>query len=225
MIQLVDRAVEQFLRQAVPLPDNAVDVSFDAPDRTWGAAITRPTVNIFLWEVARNPAFGQAGLQQRRGADGRVERRPSSPVVDLHYLITAWAAEQRDEHELLGSILSCVLANSVIPAEAMPAQLAATSWITVSLASHAQRAPGEFWSALDGQLKPGLELEISLPLDVFSWETAAAPTESIGVGLVAMPAPASPAADSRPPLRRLRANGKLVMEGRAAEPGDVDRAD
>lgn len=225
MIQLVDRAVEQFLRQAVPLPENAVDVSFDAPDRTWGAAITRPTVNIFLWEVTRNPAFAQAGLLQRRGADGRVERRPSSPVVDLHYLITAWAAEQRDEHELLGSILSCVLAHSVLPTEALPEQLAATSWITVSLASHEKRAPGEFWSALDGRLKPGLELELSLPLDVFTWEPTAAPAESIGVGLSPMPAPPKPAADSAPPLRRLRSNGKLVMEGRAAEPGDEDTAE
>ncbi len=232
MIQLVDRAVEQFLRQAVPLPENSVDVSFDAPDRTWGAAITRPTVNVFLWEVTRNPSFGQAGMLQRRGPDGRVERRPANPVVDLHYLITAWASEQRDEHQLLGSILACVLAHSVLPTSALPEQLAETSWITMSLATHEKRAPGEFWSALDGRLKPGLELELSLPLDVFTWEPAATPTESVGVALGPMPANEDRAAGAggagpelQPLFRRRRVNGALVMEGRAAEPQHADPVD
>jgi hypothetical protein len=227
VIQLVDRAIEQFLRQAVPLPENSVDVSFDAPDRTWGAAITRPTVNIFLWEVTRNPAFSQAGLLQRRGPDGRVERRPTNPVVDLHYLITAWAAEQRDEHQLLGNILTCVLAHAVLPASSLPEQLAETSWITMGLATHEKRSPGEFWSALDGRLKPGLELELSLPLDVFRWEPAATPAESVGVAFGPMPerdglAAAEP--EPEPQLRRRRVNGALVMEGRAADPQGADPA-
>jgi hypothetical protein len=42
---------------------------------------------------------------------------------------------------------------------------------------------GRVLVSLDGQLKPGLELEISLPLDVFTWAAAAAPTESIGIAL------------------------------------------
>jgi hypothetical protein len=222
VIHLVDRAVEQFLRQAVPLPDNAVDVSFDAPDRTWGAAITRPTVNIFLWEVTRNPSVAHAGLQQRRGPEGRVERRPTPPVVDLHYLITAWAAEQRDEHQLLGAILACVLSHTVLPASSLPEALAETSWITMSLAAHEKRAPGEFWSALDGRLKPGLELELSLPLDVFTWQPTAVPIASVGVGLGRM-TEGSPAtgsgtgAESPPSFQRRRVNGALVIEGRAAE--------
>lgn len=222
MIHLVDRAVEQFLRQEVPLGENAVDVSFDAPDRTWGAGITRPTVNIFLWEVTRNPASANAGLQQRRGPDGRVERRPSAPVVDLHYLITAWASEQRDEHQLLGSILACILAHSALPASALPEALSGTSWISMGLATHEKRAPGEFWSALDGRLKPGLELELSLPFEVFTWRSTAVPADSIGIALSQIPglvaASSSVGADDEmPPLRRRRVNGALVMEGRAAD--------
>ena len=225
MIQLVDRAIEQFLRESVPLPENSVDVSFDAPDRTWGAAITRPTVNIFLWEVTRNPSLGQSGLLQRRLPDGSVERRPTNPVVDLHYLITAWASEQRDEHQLLGAILTCVLAHSVLPTTALPEQLSDTSWITMGLATHEKRAPGEFWSALDGRLKPGLELELSLPLDVFRWTPAATPAESVGVQFEPMPDRARPAAEPTTQLRRRRVNGSLVMEGRPAEPQGADPDD
>lgn len=221
MIQLVDRAVEQFFRKAVPLPENSVDVSFDAPDKTWGASITRPTVNIFLWAVTRNPAFAQAGLIQRVGAEGRVERRPTSPVVDLHYLVTAWATEQRDEHQLLGSILTSVLGNSVLPVDSLPEQLAGTSWITMSLSTREKGSPGEFWSALDGRLKPGLQLELSLPLDVFTWEQAGAPVESVVVAMEQMPTSPSPGPDPLPPLHRRRANGALVMEGRVPQPPDA----
>ena len=39
MIQTIDRAVERFLRRAVPLPDVSVDVSFEAPERGGGSQI------------------------------------------------------------------------------------------------------------------------------------------------------------------------------------------
>jgi hypothetical protein len=138
-------------------------------------------------------------------------------VVDLHYLVTTWASEQRDEHQLLGSILTCVLANSGLPVEMLPEQMSETSWVSLSLAAHEKSSPGEFWSALDGRLKPGLELELSLPLDVFKWVPTATPAESINLSMdrLAKPAVIGP---QYPSLRRRRAGGSLVMEGRPADP-------
>ena len=222
MIQLVDKALEQFLRDAVPLPDTAVDVSFDAPDRTWGAAVTRPTVNIFLYELTRNPNAGRATFIQRRNDGGRIERRPANPVVDLHYLVTAWATEQRDEHQLLGSILACILANTALPATSLPEELQESGWISLSLASHEKRAPGEFWSALDGRLKPGLEVELSLPMDVFGWQATAPVAESVGVNTLLKTTPVQETGP-QPQFRRRRLNGVLVMEGRATEPSPPDQ--
>jgi hypothetical protein len=224
VIQLVDRALEEFFRHAVPLPENAVDVSFHAPDRTWGAAVNRPTINVFLWEVARNPGFAHAGLLQRDGPAGRVERRPTPPVVDLRYLVTAWTADPSDEHQLLGSILQCVLAHSALPPEHLPDQLAG-GVVKVGLAAHEKGRPGEFWSALDGRLKPGIELEVTLPLEVFAWEPAGPPAESVTVVFGHAPAPATPPPQEQTrPLRRRRVSGALVMEGRPAdgapEPGE-----
>jgi hypothetical protein len=224
VFQLVDRALEEFFREAVPLPENAVDVSFNAPDKTWGASVSRPTVNVFLWEVARNPGFANTGLMQRPAAAGRVERRPSSPVVDLHYLVTAWTSEPSDEHQLLGSILRCVLANSFLPDQYLPEQLAGNGRIPVALATHEKRRPGEFWSAIDGRLKPGIEVEVTLPLDVFSWEPAAPPAESVIVDVRRTPPPPTPTSEVAQggPLRRRRAGGTLVMEGRPADPSPED---
>ena len=50
MLHLLDETLEAFLRAEVPLPARQVDVSFAAPDSEWGAAVTKPTVNLFLWE-------------------------------------------------------------------------------------------------------------------------------------------------------------------------------
>src|SRR5271165_6183714 len=97
IIHLVDRALERFLRLSGSLSEQSVDLSFDTPDRTWGAGLTRPTVNVFLWEIIKSSARPRATLEQRRDTEGRIMRRPASPAVELHYLATAWATEQRDE--------------------------------------------------------------------------------------------------------------------------------
>lgn len=218
MIHHVDRALEQFLRREAALSEGAIDVSFDAPDRTWGAARTRPTVNCFLWEVVKDPGQLRTGLQRRTSSDGVVERRPSPPVVDLHYLVTAWAAEYRDEHQLLGTVLEAVMANRTIPADLLNGPLASVR-CGLGLAPYDKKVPGDFWSALDGRLKPGLQVQVTLPVEVFAWKPAAPPAESVGVTVHDLTAdarrePEPPEALPERPLRRVRRGGAVVMEGR-----------
>jgi hypothetical protein len=241
VIQIVDRALEEFLRARVPLSAHAVDVSFQTPDRTWGAALTRPTVNVFLWEVQSHTGYLATGLQQRVNRTGDIERRPTNPVVDLSYLVTAWATERRDEHELLGSVLACVLAHRAIPSEFLPDRLEGAR-CGLSLAATDRRIPGDFWSALDGRLKPGLQLQVALPVEVFSWQPTAAPAEQVelsvdpramaaktarrrsragarpGAAPAAEPAPTGGGSEEKAgatELTRRRRNGAMVMEARS----------
>lgn len=46
MLHLLDASLETFLRLTVPLPEREIDISFEAPDRDWGARVTRPTVDV-----------------------------------------------------------------------------------------------------------------------------------------------------------------------------------
>jgi hypothetical protein len=220
MIHHVDRAVEQFLRREAALAEATIDISFDAPDRTWGAARTRPTVNCFLWEIIRNPGHLGSGIQRRMSSDGAIERRQAPPVVDLHYLITAWASEYRDEHQLLGTVLRSILANRVLPPEVLPAALG-NAKCGIALSPYDKHVPGEFWSALDGGLRPGLQIEISLPIEVFAWQPTAAPAETVGISAAPIEREPLPTAGVQPnALRRQRSGGALVMEGRPE--GDPD---
>ena len=77
MLHLLDESMEAFLRAEVPLSVRDVDVVFEAPDGDWAAGVSRPTVNLYLWDVRPNLALRL--LIQRRILKG--EREPVSETL------------------------------------------------------------------------------------------------------------------------------------------------
>ena len=75
-------------------------MSFEAPDRDWSAKLTRPTVNLFLWDIRRSTERARPG-SRRLERDGRLVRRLPLPRVELRYLVTAWTSDHGDERALL----------------------------------------------------------------------------------------------------------------------------
>ena len=116
MLNLLDESLEAFLRAAVPLPQSDVDVSFDAPDSDWGVGVTKPTINMFLWDIRRNVHEQDAGWTIAE-EDGRMVRTRPLPRVDFRYIVTAWTSDVRDEHALLGAVLATLLQNGDLPEE------------------------------------------------------------------------------------------------------------
>lgn len=164
MLHLVDDTLESLLRAEVPLSRD-VDVSFDVPDTTWGAGVTKPTVNVFLYDVRRNPGRQQSGWAVGN-QDGRTVRRQPVHHVDCRYLVTVWAAEASDQHQLLGALLATLLDDGPVPSPHLAGPLAALRPAPVlSAAWPTEREPFEFWSALGGQLRPGIEITVTLPVD------------------------------------------------------------
>ena len=225
MIHLVDQALEKFLRAAVPLPEAAIDLSFAAPDKAWGSGITRPSVNVYLWDIKRSAPRSQAG-QIEMTDDGQVFRRPPNPVVNLTYFVTAWASELRDEHQLLGSVLRAILGHGELPPEHIPDEFEQKSPILLDIATSADRKPGDFSSTLDGQLKPGLEMRVTIEVDAYRWVEAGPPTEGIEYGMNRLPERREPPRTSlgdQPRAARVRRGGSVVVEGRG-EPLNGDSA-
>jgi hypothetical protein len=78
--------------------------------------------------------------------------------------LTAWTSRVQDEHELLGRSLAAVLAHPVLRAEHAPELSADGEPVTIQVA----RTTGELsdvWSALDGKLRPALDLNVTLAVD------------------------------------------------------------
>lgn len=214
MIEQVDTALESFLRREAALPAHEVEVSFDPPDKTFAGAVNRPTLNAYLWDVRRNVSYTSTGLVERRDGEGRLERRASAPYVDLRYFISAWAADRRDEHRLLGQVLQCLLVHAVLPDADMPPTMSELSSIGIRLASNDTRKPDSFWSALEGKMKPGLEIELTLPIDAFAWIPTAPEVTEITGNVTRRPPPDPTADTSAGNVTRRRASGSVVAEGR-----------
>ncbi|MCP3993670.1 MAG: DUF4255 domain-containing protein [bacterium] len=166
MLNLLDKSLEAFLRSKVPLHTDEVDVSFEAPDRDWGAGISKPTVNMFVWDMRRNAEESQSGFTLVEDEQGHKERRPPLPRVDFRYLITAWTTEVVDEHALLGGVLAALLQNDRLEEEFLQDALATIVPLpTLRIAAAYAEDKSEFWSALGGQLKPGLDLTVTATVD------------------------------------------------------------
>src|SRR5439155_24861600 len=163
-----------FLRATVPLGKREVDVSFAAPDRDWAARVSRPTVNLYLWDVRRNLDERDGGMETVLDDNGRPLRRPPLPRVDCRYLVTAWTSEVQDEHSLLGHTLAALLLHNTIEERYLAPLIAKVQPPpTIEVAASDGRDNSDFWSALGGQLKPGLDVVVTATVD-------AAPLVAVG---------------------------------------------
>jgi hypothetical protein len=171
----VDAGLERMVRERLPLPEEIGDVVFDAPTSTWSAQLSRITVSMFLYDVRRSSQPSRSATA-RVDADGRGLRRRPQPMVELAYLVSAWAGSPRDEHQLLGDLVSMVAGTDSIPAALFPVEMSTS----VTLAMGDDRNTGrELWSGIGGGLKASVTLLVTVGADAFSWEEQAPPVERI----------------------------------------------
>jgi len=162
VINLLDTSLRRFLQCELGFAEDDVDVTFDAPDREWGARVTRSTINLFLWDVRRNLSEAESGSHVVTDPAGLKTRRPPLPRVDCRYLITAWTSDVTDEHEILGDLLRVLLLNTTLREEyCEPAIAALRPLPSLRAALPDAKDTSDSWSALGGQLKPGLDLLVT----------------------------------------------------------------
>jgi hypothetical protein len=192
MLQLLDESIEKFLRAEVrSLAD--VDVAFEAPDREWGAGLNKPTVNLFLWDLRRNLDQRDSGMELVGDQDGKRYRRPPLPRVACRYLATVWAPSVDDEHRLLGDLLSALLIAPELPAGHLQGPLADLLPLpSIEVALPDSNQSPDFWSALGGQLKPGLDVVITVTVDATLLAQAGEPTDRHELRLSEIPDPKLP---------------------------------
>ena len=167
-ISALDETIRKLLLSEGALDASQVDVSFEIPNREWSAGISRPTVNCYLFDIRENRELRQSGMQvDARGERGAVRKR--TPMrLDLTYLLTAWTRAVEDEHRLLWHTLSTLTRFPKLPAEYLQGELREqTLPLQASIAQPdgVLKSPGEFWTALENQIKPSLSYVVTLALD------------------------------------------------------------
>lgn len=171
MISHLDDVLRQLLVRELPVKNHEVEIKFDQPKREWAAQLNRPTLNLFLYDVREN-----ADLRQTRPAwevvgqnGGKVTRRRRPVRVDVHYMITAWATDPKDEHRLLSRTLLVLFRTPELPQDLLPEALQDQPVPIAVMADQADtlRNPAETWSALDNELRPTVPLVVTLALDPY----------------------------------------------------------
>lgn len=203
MLDLIDQAIESLFRATVPLSATDIDMSFEPPDRQWSSKLTRPTVNAFLWDIRRSTVRARTGIEEYE-RDGATMRRLALPVVELRYIVTAWTSDHGDERALLGGVMRALLRHGEVPAEFLPAGLADLRLPTLLMARSGEEHVDVF-KALEGQLKPGINLIIATEVDIDRGEPVGPEVGGIAVGVSDMQS------NARSTLRRVA--GEALVEG------------
>ena len=174
MIHDVDEVLRKLLIEEMSIKKNDVDIVFHQPKREWSARLSKPTLNLFLFDVQENLNLRTAEIYKTVArADGTTEIKRNPVRMDLRYLMTAWVKEPEDEHLLLASALMALLRHPFLPQHLLsevfnnqPAR------IPLVVATHTEKKGPEdkfteIWGVLDNELRPGVQITVTVALDPY----------------------------------------------------------
>jgi len=168
MITDLDQTLKQLLIVEMPIKNNDVDVEFELPKREWSAKLSRPTINLYLYDLRENTELRQTNWVVERGDNGQATKRRPPRRIDLSYLITAWTSSADDEHRLLWRALWALLRHPELPENALSGDLTQSELPIRASIAQPDQIPNvaDLWGVLDNELKPSLHYVVTLPLDL-----------------------------------------------------------
>lgn len=180
VIAEIDEALRSLIRRDVP-SGAGVDVVLDAPTKDWAARRNAPTIDLYLYDLREDLRRRERGMVNEyetvveQGIDRRqiVGRRLPPRWFKLSYLVTAWTQRPEDEHRLLSDLMTCLLRQDSLPAEFLPGHDGGDGLrvpdlavgLSVGLPPPEDRAFADVWTALGGELKPSLDVVVSVPIE------------------------------------------------------------
>ncbi len=169
MIADLDETLRKLLVEELPVKNGEIDIEFDQPNREWSAKLTKPTVNMFLYDLRENAELRRHQYMRMNG-NGRnntASFKKTPMRVECYYMMTAWAAEAEDEHRLLTRCLMALYRHPVLPEHLLVGTLQHPIFeLQTRLARHDRLTnPAEVWSALDNEMRPSVSYTVTLALD------------------------------------------------------------
>lgn len=174
MIHDVDEVLRKLLIQEIEIEGNEVDILFDQPKREWSSRLSKPTLNLYLFDLRENLRLRTAEQYKTINLpDGTSEIRRNPVRMDLRYLMTAWVKEPEDEHLLLSSAIMGLLRYPYIPQDILTESLVdQPTPIPMTVASFPpEEGPvdkfSEIWGVLDNELRPGILVTLTISIDPY----------------------------------------------------------
>ncbi len=178
MIADVDEILRKLLLREMDVKRSEIEVQFDQPKREWSSRLSKPTINLYLFDIRENLRLRAAEQYLTiNKPDGNAEVRRNPVRVDLRYLMTAWVKEAEDEHLLLSNALIALLRNPFIPNNLIPERLKNQPVpIPLEVANFPPEIGPvdkftEIWGVLDNEMHPGILVTVTLSVDPYKPET------------------------------------------------------
>lgn len=174
MIADIGESLRKLLLKEIDIQANDVDILFHQPRREWSARLSKPTINLFLFDIRENLRLrGSEQIKPIDRPDGQIELRRNPVRLDLRYMLTAWAREPLDEHYLLSSSIAGLLRNPFLSESLLPDRLQnQPTLIPIDVATFIpEHGPvdklSEIWGVLDNEIRPGILVTITISLDPY----------------------------------------------------------
>jgi hypothetical protein len=170
----VDEVLKKLLIHEIEIKGNEVDIKFDQPKREWSSRLSKPTINLFLFDIRENLRL--RGAEQYRTInrpDGVSEIKRNPVRMDLRYLMSAWVKDPEDEHLLLASAINGLLRNPFLPEKFLTKNLKnQPAPMPLEVATFPPEAGpidkfSEIWGVLDNEMRPGILLTVTVSFDPY----------------------------------------------------------
>lgn len=174
MIADVDEILRKLLLREMDIKRSEIEIQFDQPKREWSSRLSKPTINLYLFDIRENLRLRAAEQYMTiNKPDGNAEVRRNPVRMDLRYLMTAWVKDPEDEHLLLSNALVGLLRNPFIPKDLIPERLQNQPVpVPLEVANFPPEIGPvdkftEIWGVLDNEMHPGILVTITLSIDPY----------------------------------------------------------
>ena len=166
VIQDIDDTLKELLVQQVPIDASAIDIKFEMPNKDWSATVSKPTINLFLYDVRENHELRDNTRPFNRTGPSAGTESPAPVRIDLAYLITVWTTDIADEHQLLGRILTTLVKFPVLPGAVLKGAMQAQPFPLRAWIAQPERIPNpwEFWGHMEHGMKASLHFVLTASL-------------------------------------------------------------
>lgn len=175
MISDVDEVLRKLLTREINIQGNEIEIAFDQPKREWSSRLSKPTINLFLFDLRENLRLrGSEQYSTLTRPDGFTEIRRNAVRMDLRYLMTTWVKDAGDEHLLLSSAMMGLLRNPFLPADLLPVHLQnQPTPMPLEVATFPPEIGPvdkftEIWGVLDNEMRPGILVTVTVSMDPYS---------------------------------------------------------
>ncbi|MHB1354887.1 MAG: Pvc16 family protein [Anaerolineae bacterium] len=169
MINDLDESIRKLVLSKSGLTEASVTLSFDQPTGDWAAGLTRPTINLYLYDIRENLELRSQEWLTTKRADGKVEQKLAPRRYNLSYLITVWTQKQtEDEHAILWRVLAVLASCSTLPEEVLQGEMRNQAFpvlAQIAQPSIAIQNLPDLWSVMQNQLRPSINYVITLAME------------------------------------------------------------